>query len=258
MKGKDTVQIKSARVSADGKTVTLEIPEIKKVMQFHLKFKLKAADGKVAGYGRIDGREVAIVSNDFTVLGASSSAINGKKIRHVRETATERGLPLIFLGESAGARMPDRMGAAGRAMLGQDPLEYQRKRETPYVSALLGDCYGSSTWYACLSDFVVMRKGATMAVASNRVTALAIGMPGCAAFKTLEQIQTDCERVYQGSPTARADVARCVREAQQEQFIQFMVMLGFIVAATYLVAHRDNGGGIPVTPHSGAVAPGGG
>ena len=133
------------------------------------------ADAKVAGYGRIDGREVGVISNDFTVLGATSSAINGKKIRHIRETATKRGMPLVFLGESAGARMPDRMGAAGRAMLGQDPLEYQRTRATPWVSALLGDCYGSSTWYACLSDFVVMRRGATMAVASNRVTSLAIG-----------------------------------------------------------------------------------
>jgi acetyl-CoA carboxylase carboxyltransferase component len=133
------------------------------------------ADGKIAGYGRIDGRPVGVVSNDFTVLGASSSAINGKKIRHIRETATRRGMPLVLLGESAGARMPDRMGAAGRAMLGQDPNEYRRCRETPWVSALLGDCYGSSTWYACLSDFVVMRKGATMAVASNRVTSLAIG-----------------------------------------------------------------------------------
>lgn len=135
------------------------------------------ADGKIAGYGRVDGREVAVVSNDFTVVGATSSAINGKKIRHMREVASKRGLPLIFLGESAGARMPDRMGAAGRAMLGQDPAEYLRDRKTPWVSALLGDCYGSSTWYACLSDFVVMRKGATLAVASTRVTSVAINQP---------------------------------------------------------------------------------
>jgi acetyl-CoA carboxylase carboxyltransferase component len=132
------------------------------------------ADGKIAGYGRIDGREVAVVSNDFTVMGATSSAINGKKIRHMREVATERGLPLIFLGESAGARMPDRMGGSGRAMLGQDPAEYLRNRRTPWVSAQLGDCYGSSTWYCCMSDFVVMRKGATMAVASSKVTSRAI------------------------------------------------------------------------------------
>lgn len=136
-----------------------------------------AADGKIAGFGTISGRRVGVVSNDFTVLGASSSVINGKKIRYVKETAIRRGMPLVLLGESSGARMPDRMGSGGRAMLGQDPLEYRRLRETPWVTALLGSCYGSSTWYACLSDFVVMRKGATMAVASSRVTSLAIKQP---------------------------------------------------------------------------------
>ncbi len=134
-------------------------------------------DGKIAGYGKIDGREVALVSNDFTVLGASSSTTNMKKMRHVKKVAAERGIPLILLGESTGARMPDRMGALGRASMGQDPLEYRRMRESPWVSALLGDCYGSSTWYTCLSDFVVMRKGATMAVASSRVTSVAISQP---------------------------------------------------------------------------------
>jgi len=132
------------------------------------------ADGKVAGFARINGREVALVSNDFTVLGASSSVINMKKIRHTKETATKRGLPLVMLGESSGARMPDRMGAAGRSIIAQDPIEYQRLRETPWVSALLGPCYGSSTWYSAMSDFVVMRKGAIMAIASPNVTSIAI------------------------------------------------------------------------------------
>jgi acetyl-CoA carboxylase carboxyltransferase component len=132
------------------------------------------ADGKIVGFGRLDGRPVAVVANDFTVMGASSSVVNGKKIRHVREVAGRSGMPLIFLGESTGARMPDRMGAEGRAILGQDPHEYQRLRQSPWASALLGPCYGSSTWYACMSDFVVMRKGATFAVASGRVTSMAI------------------------------------------------------------------------------------
>jgi acetyl-CoA carboxylase carboxyltransferase component len=135
------------------------------------------ADGKIAGFGKIAGRPVALVSNDFTVMGASSSVVNGKKIRHMREIANRNGMPLVFLGESTGARMPDRMGAQGRAILGQDPTEYQRLRNSPWVSALLGACYGSSTWYACMSDFVVMRKGATMAVASSRVTSMAINQP---------------------------------------------------------------------------------
>ena len=135
------------------------------------------ADGKIAGFGRMDGRPVAVVANDFTVMGASSSVINGKKIKHVKETANKRGMPLVFLGESSGARMPDRMGATGRASFGQDRYEYRRLRETPWVSANLGACYGSSTWYACMSDFVVMRKGALMSVASPRVTELAIRQP---------------------------------------------------------------------------------
>lgn len=135
------------------------------------------ADGKVSGFGTIEGRRVAVVSNDFTVMGASSSVVNGKKIRHMREAAARNGMPLIFLGESAGARMPDRMGSAGRAILGQDPAEYLRMRQSPWVSALLGPCYGSSTWYSCMSDYVVMRKGALMAVASSRVTSMAINQP---------------------------------------------------------------------------------
>ncbi len=135
------------------------------------------ADGKISGFGTVEGRPVALISNDFTALGASSSAINGKKMRHVKEVAARHGMPVVFLGESSGSRMPDRMGAAGRAMLGQDPFEYRRLRESPWISLLLGACYGSSTWYTALSDFVVMRKGALMAVASSRVTSAAINQP---------------------------------------------------------------------------------
>ena len=133
------------------------------------------ADAKITGTGRIDGRRVAVVSNDMTVKGASSSAINMKKIARLKETATRNGMPLVFLGESSGSRVPDSLGAEAMAAAGQDPQQYCRRREIPWVSAVLGPCLGSSTWYTCLSDFVVMRKGAFLAVSSARVTSLAIG-----------------------------------------------------------------------------------
>ncbi len=134
------------------------------------------ADGKVTGFGKIADRMVGIVSNDFTVKGASSSATNMKKIGHVRRTAVKRGFPLVFFGESSGARMPDNMGARGMGMqLGHDPEQYVREREQPWASAVLGQCFGSSAWYACLSDFTVMRKGAVMAVGSPGLASLAIG-----------------------------------------------------------------------------------
>jgi methylmalonyl-CoA decarboxylase subunit alpha len=132
-------------------------------------------DGKLAGFGKVDGRETAVVSNDFTVLGASSGATNGRKIAHMRRVATQRGLPLVFLGESSGARMPDHMGSRGMgSLLGNDGTQYQRLRETPWVSATLGPSYGSSSWYAVLSDFSVMRKGAVLAVSSAMLASLAI------------------------------------------------------------------------------------
>ncbi len=139
------------------------------------------ADGKITGIGKINGRKTAAVVNDFTVKGASSSTVNGKKIAHMKEVARTRGIPLVFLGESSGGRMPDSMGAKGMIGNGANPAQYLRKRETPWVSAVLGPCYGSSTWYTVLSDFVVMRKGAILAVSS----------PNLASMATREQVDPE-------------------------------------------------------------------
>ena len=132
------------------------------------------ADGKVSGFGRIAGREAAVIANDFTVKGASSAAINIKKLKHMKGVAKKRGIPIVFLGESTGARMPDVMGAASIGSK-DDPVEYQRLRESPWAAGVLGYCYGSSAWYASMSDFCVMRKGAIMAVSSPRLVSMAIG-----------------------------------------------------------------------------------
>lgn len=133
------------------------------------------ADGKVAGFGRIDGREAGAVSNDFTVMGASSTIVNGRKIGHMKRVAAQRGMPLVFLGESSGARIPETMGAAGMGASGSDPAQYLRLRETPWAAAALGPCFGSSSWYTCLSDFKVMRKGALLSVSSAQLVNQATG-----------------------------------------------------------------------------------
>lgn len=133
-------------------------------------------DGKITGFARINGRDVAVVVNDFTVKGASTSATNGKKVGHMKRTATERGLPFVIIGESTGARLPDAMGARGMGLLlGNDNTQFRRTRETPMAAAVVGPSFGSSAWFACLSDFTVMHKGATMAVSSPRLIEMALG-----------------------------------------------------------------------------------
>lgn len=133
-------------------------------------------DGKICGFGKIDGRPVVTMSCDLTVLGASSAGVNGKKMGYCKRMSCERGLPFVFMGEAGGARMPDIMGARGMVtQLGNDGAQYQRLREAPWVACMLGPCYGSPTWYTMLSDFRIMRKGAVLAVSSPKVTSLATG-----------------------------------------------------------------------------------
>ena len=131
------------------------------------------ADGKVTGFGRIAGRRVGVVGYDFTVKGSSSSFTNNRKMAHIKDTGARRGFPIIFLNESTGVRMPDIMGEG--MGLTVESTRFLRTREAPWVTAILGNAFGSAGWHACCSDFCVMRKGAVMAVASPRVVSMSLG-----------------------------------------------------------------------------------
>jgi acetyl-CoA carboxylase carboxyltransferase component len=133
-------------------------------------------DGKICGFAKIDGRDVAVCVNDFTVKGASTSATNSKKLGHVRRAAGEQGIPFVHVGESTGARLPDAMGSKGMGqLLGNDTTQFRRTRETPWAAAALDTAFGSSAWLCCCSDFAVMRKGSVMSVSSPRLVSMAIG-----------------------------------------------------------------------------------
>ena len=131
------------------------------------------ADGKVTGFGKLEGRRIGVVGYDFTVKGSSSSYTNNRKMSHVKETGGKRGFPVVFLGESTGVRMPDIMGE-GMGM-NFEGNRFLRTREAPWAAAVLGNAFGSAAWHACCSDFCVMRKGAVMAVASPRVVSMSLG-----------------------------------------------------------------------------------
>jgi len=138
------------------------------------------ADGKVCGYGMVDGRRVVILSNDFTVLAATTSRVASRKEGEIKVLAALRGHPVIYLRESGGARMPDIMGSAGLASYGGGCFDtylqvLSRVRQTPMVTAVMGECYGMPTWMACLADFVVQVKGSAMGVSGPRVLELALG-----------------------------------------------------------------------------------
>ena len=131
------------------------------------------ADGSVDGIGAINGRLAVVNAADFTSMGASSAETAGAKMTHSRATAIENGLPLIMLCECSGGRIPDIMGANGIHKTGEY-FDLSHDRQIPRAAAVLGQSYGGGTWRAATSDFVVMRKGAVMAVSSVNVTSVAI------------------------------------------------------------------------------------
>src|ERR1700760_375751 len=99
------------------------------------------ADGIVTGFGRVEGREVAVASFDLTTMGASSTITNIRKLSFLKQSASRAGVPCAFLIESAGARMPDIQGAVGMGAVGLNP-NTDRDRDVPWVTAVLGPCYG--------------------------------------------------------------------------------------------------------------------
>ena len=144
-------------------------------------FSAKAAaksprDGKITGFARIGGRDVGVVVNDFTTMGASTGATNSRKMGYIRAACTQKGMPFVHVGESTGARLPDAMGSRGMgSMLGNDVTQFRRMRDTPWAAAALDTSFGSSAWLCCCSDFAVMKKGSIMSVSSPRLVSMAIG-----------------------------------------------------------------------------------
>jgi methylmalonyl-CoA decarboxylase subunit alpha len=133
------------------------------------------ADGKVCGFGLIDGRNVAVFADDATVLAGSGGRVGGKKYKRLTEIAVSKGYPIINLGEGGGARIPDIMDSDGLSSMTIGRDSGLRVRRVPMAATIMGECFGAPSWFAALSDFVVQVKGSCMAVSGPRVLEMSTG-----------------------------------------------------------------------------------
>ena len=112
-------------------------------------------DGIVTGYGRIDGRNVFVFSQDFTVFGGSLSETYAAKICKVMDLAVKMGSPIIGLNDSGGARIQEGVvGLAGYAdIFLRNTLA---SGVVPQISAIMGPCAGGAVYSPAITDFVLM------------------------------------------------------------------------------------------------------
>ena len=112
-------------------------------------------DGVVTGYGTIDGREVCVFSQDFTVFGGSLGEVYGEKIVKVMDLALKTGRPLIGINDGAGARIQE--GVVSLALYGE--IFHRNVRNSgviPQISLIMGAAAGGHVYSPALTDFVVM------------------------------------------------------------------------------------------------------
>lgn len=170
------------------------------------------ADGKVCGFGTIDGRTVAVSADDASVLAGSGGRVGVAKEDRLIRWATEKGYPVINLGECGGARIPDIMGSEGLSSMTMKREIAARRRQVPLVATIMGECFGAPSWLAALADFTVQVKGSCMAVSGPRVLEIATGEKveneDLGGWKLHAEITGQVDRVAEDE----ADCLRIVRE----------------------------------------------
>jgi acetyl-CoA carboxylase carboxyltransferase component len=134
------------------------------------------ADGVITGYGMVDGRWVAVAAYDFTVMAGSMGMTGEIKVARVRELALTKRIPIIWLLDSAGARIQEAVGSlfAGTGYLFRE--EVVMSGVIPQVAALMGPCAAGTAYIPGLADFVPMVSGqGSMALAGPHLVRAAIG-----------------------------------------------------------------------------------
>jgi acetyl-CoA carboxylase carboxyltransferase component len=123
--------------------------------EFDMPDKKRPGDALIAGWGAIEGRDVCIYAQDATVLGGSIGPVHGRKMFKVAELARKRGLPLIGLNDSAGARIQEGQAGpyGGEAIFLANTLA---SGIVPQVCCIMGACAGIAVYSPALMDFIIM------------------------------------------------------------------------------------------------------
>ncbi len=184
---------------------------------FGLKDKDIPGDGVITGFGQINGREVCLYAQDFTVLGGSLGLAHAKKITKVMDLAYENRVPIIGLLDSGGARIQE----------GVDSLDgyaeiFQRNVKCsgviPQISVILGPCAGGAVYSPALTDYIFMVEG---------ISHMFVTGPDVVKAATGEEVTFDG---LGGADvhTSKSGVCHFVAKSEPDCFRQVRELLGYL------------------------------
>jgi propionyl-CoA carboxylase beta chain len=157
-KGRKTARERIELLFDEGSFVELDELARHRSTAFGLQKRRPYGDGVVTGYGTIDGRQVCVFSQDFTVFGGSLGEVYGEKITKVMDLAIKTGCPIIGINEGAGARIQE-----GVVSLGLYGEIFRRNVHAsgviPQLSLIMGSCAGGHVYSPAVTDFTIMVDG---------------------------------------------------------------------------------------------------
>ncbi len=127
-------------------------------------------DAVITGIGKFGAQPVALGAMDFTFLGGSMGSVVGEKLTRLIEAATEKGLPLVIISSSGGARMYEGMFSLMQMAKTCGALAYHARNKLPYISVLTHPTTaGVMASYASVGDLIMAEPGAMIGFAGPRV-----------------------------------------------------------------------------------------
>ncbi len=157
-KGRRTARERIAMLFDEGSFVELDELAKHRSTAFGLQKNRPYGDGVVTGYGTVDGRQVCVFSQDFTIFGGSLGEVYGEKITKVMDLAIRTGCPIVGINEGAGARIQE-----GVVSLGLYGEIFRRNVHAsgviPQISMIMGSCAGGHVYSPAVTDFTVMVDG---------------------------------------------------------------------------------------------------
>ncbi len=122
---------------------------------FGMQDKRPYGDGVITGFGTVDGRQVCLFAQDFTVFGGSLGEVFGEKIVKIMDLALKVGCPVIGINDSGGARIQE--GVASLGLYGEIfRRNVMSSGVVPQLSLIMGPCAGGAVYSPAITDFTVM------------------------------------------------------------------------------------------------------